>query len=334
MAPNATPPANATVASRFRRLAELLDIEERNPHRARAYRRAADTVERLPGDVSSLLAADDGLARLDALPGIGPDLAGKIAEVCRTGALAALDAAEARLPVGVVRLSALPGLGPERVRRLRTELGVGSPEELGQAIAAGALSRLEGFGPRLQRRLTAAVSKDQPMRWPRAFAAPQAAELLRAVRSLPGVETAEIAGSLRRGRPDVGDIDLVAAAHPGAPVTETFAALPQVAEVLACGPTRATVRLASGLQADLLVVAPESYGAALLHFTGSKPHNISLRRRAKALGLKLNERGLFRGTRRIAGLTEAEVYAALGLRTPPPHLREYPAPPTAAPPEP
>jgi len=317
----AIPSANAVVASRFRRLAELLELEGANPFRVRAYRQAATAVAGLQEDVLKIVARPDGLERLDALPGVGEDLAGKIAEVCQTGRLGLLDAVQARLPTSLVTLSALPGLGPDRIRRLYRELGVQNCEDLRAAVEAGRLRNLPGFGPALERRLANAISRRALPGTPRLDAEPVAEALRQALLALPGVERADIAGSLRRGRSYVGDIDLVATGS-RTNVTTAFAALPQVEEALSCGPSRATVRLAGGLQADLLVVPPESYGAALLHFTGSKGHNIALRRLARRRGLKLNERGLYKNEQRIAGRTEAEIYGALGLTEPLPWQRE------------
>jgi DNA polymerase (family X) len=310
------------VASRFRRFAELLELENANPFRVRAYQQAASTLERLPEDVAEIVRRPDGLEQLDAIPELGRDLAEKVEEICRTGRLGLLDAIQLRLPATLVALSALPGLGPARIGRLNAELGVRTPDALRAAIAAGALKDRRGFGPRLERRLAAALARPSRQRTPRADAEPAAQTLRQALLAMPGVEASDVAGSLRRQRPDVGDVDLVAAAAPGGGVTAMFARLPQVAEVSACGASRATVRLVGGLQADLLVVPAESYGAALLHFTGSKTHNIALRRWARSRGLKLNERGLFRGADRIAGRTEGEIYTALGLVEPPPWLRE------------
>ena len=313
--------ANALVAERFRRLADLLEIEGANPYRVRAYRRAAGTVETLRQDVATL-----PLPALDALPGLGPDLAGKVTEICRTGRLAALDATEAQLPATLVGLADLPGLGPKRIHRLYWSLGVRGAADLRAAAAAGAVRGLPGFGPAMERRLLEALTGADPAsgRWALATARPQAAALEAALRSMPEVSAASVAGSIRRGRPTVGDIDLVAAARDGAQVTRAFTDLPQVDRTIARGRSRATVVLKSGLQADLLVVPSESFGAALIHFTGSKTHNIALRRRAKARGLKLNERGLYQADRRLAGRTEAEVYEALGLAEIPPGQRERP----------
>jgi DNA polymerase (family 10) len=312
------------VAARFRRLADLLEIEGANPFRLRAYRRAALTVERLGPQLLRLLARPDASAALDALPGIGDDLAGKILEVCETGRLRILDDTEARVPPGLVQLLALPGLGPKRVRALHAALGIRSVADLRAALATGAVGRLPRFGDRLAARWAAALASREraPAGWPLATARPQAEQLRRALAGLPGVLAAAVAGSIRRGRPTVGDIDLVVAALPHTEVTRLFAALPEVAQVLACGDRQARVKLASGLQADLWVAAPGSFGATLIHATGGKAHNIALRRRAQALGLRLNEHGLHRGRRRIAGRTEAEVYAALGLPLIPPARRE------------
>lgn len=319
-----SPAPSALVAALFRRLADLLEIEAANPFRVRAYRRAALTVERLGPRLAELLAGPDAYAALDALPGIGDDLAGKIFEVCDTGRLQVLTETEARVPPGLVQLLELPGLGPKRVRALHIALGVRSVADLQTAIESGAVSRLPRFGPRLAATWATALAERRrgPAQWPLAIARTQAEALRRALAQTPGVFTATVAGSIRRGRPRVGDIDLVVAAARGAEVTQRFAALPQVAKVLACGPRQARVKLTSGIQADLWVTTPESLGAALIHVTGAKAHNIALRRRAQALGLRLNERGLHRGRRRLAGRTEAEVYSALGLVFVPPARRE------------
>lgn len=329
MQPAPDPPPTAPVlsgltAARFRRLADLLEIEGANPFRVRAYRRAAVTVERLGARLPELLARPDAYAALDALPGIGDDLAGKILEICETGRLAALDDAERRIPPGLVQLLALPGLGPKRVRMLHAGLGIRGLADLRAALTAGKVARLPRFGGSLAAQWTAALAGPKPpgSRWPLATAQAQAEPLRRALAELPGVVGAAIAGSIRRGRPVVGDIDLVVAALPGAGVTARFIALPEVAHVISCGERQARVKLGSGLQVDLWVAAPESFGATLIHATGAKGHNIGLRRRAQALGMRLNEHGLHRGRRWIAGRTEADVYAALGLRLIAPARRE------------
>lgn len=321
------PPVEAPsglVATRFRRLADLLEIAGANPFRVRAYRRAAVTVERLGPRLTELAARPDAFAALDRLPGIGDDLAGKILEVCETGRLQILADTEAHTPPGLLQLLALPGLGSRRARALHAALGVRSVADLRAALADGRVARLPRFGAKLAARWSAALA-DRPSaldRWPLAVARPQAEALRRALAEAPGVFVAMIAGSIRRGRPLVGDIDLVIASAPNAGVTERFASLPQVVQILARGQRQARVKLASGMQADLWITSPESLGAALIHVTGARAHNIALRRRAQMMGLRLNERGLHRGRRRIAGRTEAEVYAALGLPFFPPTRRE------------
>jgi DNA polymerase (family 10) len=187
------------------------------------------------------------------------------------------------------------------------------------------VARLAGFGARSAARLAAALAhraRSGGERWPRAKAAPVARELIRRLAALPGVEQVEVAGSFRRQRPTVGDLDVLVAARPGAPVAARFVEHPSVAEVLARGRTRSSVRLRSGLQVDLRVVPPECFGAALVYFTGSMAHNLHLRRLGKERGLKVNEYGVWKGDRRVAGRTEQDVYAALGLKAIPPEQRE------------
>lgn len=314
--------ANALVASLFRRVADLLEIQGANPFRVRAYRRAAATATIAQDDFAILSRTPEGRRQLDRLPGIGPDLVEMIGEICRTQRLRLLEDLEAQAPAGLAELLALPGLGPVRVGRLRRELAIRSVDDLRKAVGQGDIARLPGFGRDLEARLSAALSEIPAPRWPLATAELEAEPLLSALLKADGVVAAAVAGSIRRRRPMVGDIDLVAAASPRAEVGYGFVKLPQIHEVLSVGSRRARMKLANGLQVDLLIAAPGSYGAALVHFTGSKAHNISLRRRAQSLGLKLNEHGVFEGRRRIAGRTESEVYAALGLGLPEPTARE------------
>lgn len=317
----AMPLVNAEIAARLNEIADLLEIEAGNPFRIRAYRRAARLVGELPRPVSEMLEAGEDLA---GLPGIGEDLAGKIAALARGEHLPMLDELERRTPPGITALLALPGLGPRRVRQLHETLGVDSLPGLAAALRAGSLRRVPGFGPGIEAALAKALAAggQEPPRMRLALAEQIAASLLARLRAVRGVSRAEVAGSFRRRRETVGDLDIVVAATAPAPVIEAFVTHEDVREVAARGTTRATVRLRGGLQVDLRVVAPESFGAALCYFTGSKAHNIALRRIAGEAGLKLNEYGLFRGRGRIAGATEAEVYAALGLATVPPELRE------------
>lgn len=315
------PVANADIASELDKVADLLDIEGANPFRVRAYRRAARTVGALPRRVADMLAAGENL---DDLPGIGPDLAEKIAVIARGEELPLLDQLEHEVPAGTAALLALPGLGPKRVHQLYATLGIDSVEKLAAAARAGTLRRVPGLGAGTEANLLRALATGagQPPRTLLATAEQVVLPLLEYLRGAEGVERVEAAGSFRRRRETVGDLDIVAAAAPGGPVMARFVGYDAVSRVVEQGATRATVLLRNGLQVDLRVVAPASFGAALCYFTGSQAHNIALRRIAADAGMKLNEYGLYRGTKRLAGATEEEVYQRLGRTFIPPELRE------------
>jgi DNA polymerase (family X) len=309
---------NTQVALRLAEIADLLDIQGANAFRVRAYRQAARTMGNWRGDPRQLV---QGQA---ALPGIGTDLAGKIAEIAATGTCALLDELHHELPAHLAELLRVPGLGPKRVGVLHHALGVDTVAQLHDAARAGQLRGLRGFGPRMEQRLLEASGpqEERPGRHPRAQAQAVAQALLVQLRALPGVLRAEVAGSLRRHRETVGDIDLLVAVRPHGSALQQFVAGPRVRQVLANGRTRASVVLDNGMQVDLRAVPLESFGAAWLYFTGSKAHNITLRRLARRRGMKLNEYGLFAGARCIASATEAEIYQALGLPLIDPVLRE------------
>lgn len=311
------PVQNAEIAAMFDQAAELLEIEGENPFRVRAYRRAARVVEGLPQSVTSLLQAGRDLSEL---PGIGKDLAGKIADIVKTGRFALLEQLKTKLPGEVGAMAALPGLGPKRIKLLTGKLKVHTLDDLRRAIKSGRLHRIRGFGPGIAQKLAAAL--DKPAATKRFKLAVAEAEAEALVAYLKDGGRVVVAGSYRRRRDTVGDLDVLATAAHGASVGAKLARYENVAEVLAQGPTRTTVVLRSGLQVDLRAVPQESYGAALLYFTGSKAHNIALRRLAVERGWKLNEYGLFAGRRRIAGASEEEIYDKLGLAFIPPELRE------------
>lgn len=314
--------ANAAIAAALAEIADLLEVDQANPFRVRAYREAARTIDRLPRPVADMLAAGE---QLDTLPGIGADLAQKITALAKGEKLPTLEALHAKLPRGVTQLLALPGLGPKRVRRLHDALGIDSIEKLRAALAAGAVAQLPGIGASLATKLAAALKEGSGLK-PRVLLATAdaiAGPLLATLAKAPHVERAEIAGSLRRRRETVGDLDFVAAAEDPVPAMQRFLGYHDVKEVLSQGSTRASIVLHSAeLQADLRVVSPVSYGAALLYFTGSRAHAIHLRQLALERGLKLNEYGLFKGARRLAAESEAEIYQSLGLHFIPPELRE------------
>ena len=314
-------PTNLEVAEVFREIADLLDVlgERFKPE---AYRRAARSIEALPEPLEAIAARGE----LRSIPGIGEAIAEKATEVLRTGALAYLGRLRAQVPPGVLELMRLPGVGPKTARRFWTELGIAGPPQLAEAIVAGRLQGVRGFAEKriAQLRATSEAAGTAPPtgRVPIEQAWPLAGAIVHALRAVPTVEEVEVAGSLRRARETVGDLDvLVTAGRPEA-VFDAFSALPEVREVRLRGPTKETVVLRQGLQVDLRVVEPEAFGAALQYFTGSKDHNVRLRSLARDRGLKVNEYGVYRGEERVAGRSEAEVYGALGLAWIPPELRE------------
>lgn len=311
------PVQNAEIAGMFDQTADLLELKGDNPFRIRAYRKAARVIEALPQSVKNMLAHGDDLSEL---PGIGEDLAGKIGEIATTGHFAVLDALKKKLPGEVGEMAALPGLGPKRVKLIYDTLKVRTLEDLRRAARAGRLDELKGFGPTLAGRILEALEK--PKTATRFKLSVAQAEVDALVAYLGDRARVVAAGSFRRRRDTVGDLDLLAVPRDGLEPGDKLARYENVAKVLARGPTRTAVVLRSGLQVDLRVVPEKSYGAALLYFTGSKAHNIALRRLALAHHWKLNEYGLFSGSRRIAGRTEKEVYEKLGLAFIPPELRE------------
>ncbi len=312
---------NAEIARLFRELADLLEIEGANPFRVRAYRTAARTAETHAEPLADL--AKHQPDRLTELPGIGEDLAAKIVEIVTTGRLRLLEETTCRLPKGLAALMRLPGLGPKRVRQLFDQLGVESPRELAKALSAGRVGTLRGFGPRTEARLRTALAEHRDdRRFPLPVASQYGETLLEWLKQSPGVAEAEIAGSYRRRKDTVGDLDILVTARAADPVVRHFVEYPEVEEILARGPTRAAIRLRSGLQVDLRVLDADSFGAGLYYFTGSKSHNIAVRQMARSHGLKVNEYGVWRGETRLAGRSEREVARALGLPLIPPELRE------------
>ena len=306
------PVVNATVTAKFERIADLLDIQGANPFRIRAYRNAARTIGGLGSDVKTLL--EKG-ADLRDLPGIGDDLAAKIREIVETGKSGLLERLQKQVPPAVAELLRIPGLGPKRVRAPYEDLDVQSLEQLLRAASDGRIRELPRFGKKLEDRIVEAVQAQlsKVRRFKLAVAAQYAEPLIAYLKTTLGVGQVVIAGSFRRMRETVGDLDILARAQPSNSVMERFVQYEEVREVLSHGDTRGSVVLKSGLQVDIRVVAPESFGAALHYFTGSKAHNIVIRKLAQVKGLKVNEYGVFRGARRISGDTEQSVYACVGL---------------------
>lgn len=312
---------NAEIADRFEHLADLLELQGANPFRVRAYRNAARFIRGHSRSLAELL--DEG-ADLAELPGIGPDLAGKIATLVRTGHLPLLEQTAKKVPAPLVAMTRIEGLGPKRAQALYKALKIRSLEDLARAARSGRIRELPGFGARTEQliaqRVERAATAEHRLRL--ADAEQVAGPLVDYLRGIDGVKDIEVAGSFRRRRETVGDLDVLVSAARGAKVMDDVVRYEDVAEVQAQGGTRATLRLRNGLQVDVRVVPAAAFGSALHYFTGSKAHNIAVRRMAMARGLKLNEYGIFRGERRVGGRTEDEVFAAVGLPVIPPELRE------------
>ncbi len=315
------PVHNDDIAAIFDEIADLLEIEEENPFRVRAYRNAALSLRSFGQDVATLLQQGEELPKL---PGIGKDLEAKIREIVETGRSSALDELHRQLPVGLVALTKIPGLGPKRVHALYRHLNIQTLDQLRKAAQEGQIHTLPGFGAKTEEHILEAVKAriDSERRFLLAVASRYAEPLAAYLREIPGVKQVVVAGSYRRRKETVGDLDLLATATARSPVMDRFAAYDEVQEVLSKGTTRSTVVLRTGLQVDLRVVPQASFGAALHYFTGNKAHNIAVRRLGQRRGLKINEYGIFRGDERVGGKTEEGVFAAVGLPYIPPELRE------------
>jgi DNA polymerase (family X) len=312
---------NADVARVFSRLATMLEIDGANPFRVRAYREGARIVEEQSESVVSL-AGEEG--RLEELPGIGKDLAQKIREIVSTGTTPLYEEMQKKVPVSVVELTELQGLGPKRVKTLFEVLKIRNRDDLAKAARAEKLRELPGFGETVEKNVLKALdvaSRDRG-RTLLAGAWEVAHALAKHVRAVKGVTQVELAGSFRRRRETIGDLDILVTGGDPETVMSAFVGHDEVTDVLGRGDTKSSVRLRNDLQVDLRHVPEASFGAALLYFTGSKEHNIELRRIAIDKGWSLNEYGLTEGEKVVASRTEEDVYRALGLDWVPPELRE------------
>ncbi|MDP1559480.1 MAG: DNA polymerase/3'-5' exonuclease PolX [Nitrosomonas sp.] len=315
------PSHNADIAVIFEEIADLLEIQGENPFRIRAYRNAARIIGELSQEVYLLLEKHEDLTRL---PGIGDNLSSKIKEIVFNGRCSLLERLHKELPPAITELLKIQGLGPRRVKALYHDLDVQTVEQLYRAARDGRIRALHGFGEKTERNILQAVEAhaNQTQRFKIAVAAQYAEALKSFLAAVPGVIKVTVAGSYRRMRETVGDLDILVVAAPSSPVMQNFVTYEEAVETLSAGNTRASVMLKCGLQVDLRVVPEESYGAALHYFTGAKAHNIAIRRMAQKSGLKINEYGVFRGKTRIAGESESSVYAAVDLPYIPPELRE------------
>ncbi|MFF4384379.1 DNA polymerase/3'-5' exonuclease PolX [Kitasatospora sp. NPDC001547] len=315
------PRLNDQVRELLQEYADLINITGGDAFRARAYEKAARAVGGHPEDLAGL-----DVKGLQQIPGVGRSTAEKIAEYLATGTVPALEALRARIPSGVREMMAVPSVGPKRALALYRDLGISSVDELAAAARAEKLTDLPGFGERSGEKILHGIElmRQSGGRTLLDTATELAEQLVAVLSAVPGCTRCAYAGSLRRMRETVGDIDVLATAEDSAPLMAALTELPYVSEVIGSGSTKTSVRTTQGVQVDLRVVPEEDWGAALVYFTGSKAHNIKLRTMAVRAGLKLSEYGLFEvdGGAKVVSETEEEVYAALGLPWIPPPLRE------------
>ena len=315
------PVRNIDIADIFEEIADFLEIDGANPFRVRAYRNAVRTVSGLGAELKDMVAAGEDLTKL---PGIGKELAAKIHEILETGTAGALIKLQQRIPKTVIEMLKLPGLGPKRVRVLYKDLKIKTLDQLIKAARKGRIRALEGFGEKTETAIVEAVEAraQKEKRYKIAGVTPVVDSLIDFLKNVPGVNDVVAAGSYRRSRETVGDLDILVTARKSSPVMQRFLEYDEVARVLSSGDTRSSVVLRSGLQVDLRRVEQSSFGAALQYFTGSKDHNIAIRRLGQQRGLRINEYGVFRFEKRVAGRTEASVYRSVDLPFIPPELRE------------
>jgi DNA polymerase (family 10) len=312
---------NQEIADIFNEIAEFLEFKNENVFRILAYRRAALNIETLSRDVASLSQQE-----LEEVPGIGKDLAAKVREYLETGRIAKHEELKLGAPPGLLELLRVPGLGPKKAKMLSDKLKVKGIDDLEAAIHAGRLAGLSGFQKKTEENILKGIAflKRGTERRPLGRVLPLVEELIRGVRNNAPVERIEVAGSIRRWKDTVRDIDILVSSKDPAAVMADFVKLPQTGRVLAHGDTKSSIITNDGVQVDLRVVEEDSFGAALQYFTGSKQHNIKLREMGVRAGLKINEYGVFRvpGDKKIGGKNEEDVYGALKLAFIPPELRE------------
>lgn len=308
---------NKEVASVLHEIADLLEIEgvEFKP---RAYRKAAQNIESLGTDIEELAAQ----GKLEKIPGVGKAIAGKIEEYLTTGRLRKLEELRKKIPVDIRALTSVEGIGPKMVKILYEELGVTTLDDLERAAREGKIRRLKGLGEKVEQNIleNIAVARGRQHRFLLGYILPEARRVVELLR--PHVEKIELAGSIRRRKETIGDIDILAVSSHPEKIMDIFTSMNNVEKVLARGTTKSSVRLDSGIQIDVRIVERESFGSALQYFTGSKEHNVAMRKIAIRHGYKLNEYGLFRGEAAVAGADEEDIYHTLGMPWIPPELRE------------
>ncbi|MEP7060549.1 MAG: DNA polymerase/3'-5' exonuclease PolX [Actinomycetota bacterium] len=315
------PRANEAVEQALLEFADLLSILSEDPFKPRAYEKAARAVGGYPDDL-----AGKEIKEILKVPGVGKSIGEKVHEFLTTGVITDLETLRAQIPAGVRDLMTVPGLGPKKAFALFEGLGIGSVDELAAAIGERQIADLKGFGPKTQENILRGITQMASAggRVTLGVATDAARTLIEQLRDLPGVQMISFAGSLRRMRETIGDVDLLVASNDPVPIMEALVSHPAVTRVLARGESKSSVLVERGLQVDLRVVPSKVWGAAMIYFTGSKPHNVRIREMAVRAGLKLNEYGLFdaKTGSLLAAKTEAEVYERLGLPFIEPTLRE------------
>ena len=313
--------SNRDIAEKFIKLADLLELEDENPFRIRAYRNAARIIRSYPKNFHKMVEAGEDLTQIHS---IGDTLAKKIREIVQTGRISLLKRLEKEIPHDLEIMLKIPSLGPKRVRRLHEILHINTLQDLERALKKGEIESVKGFGPKLIQTITEGLKQKryETHRHRLYDVLPIAQALAEELRKIERVDRLEIAGSIRRRRDTVKDIDIVAACFSGSALMERFISHRDVKRVVMKGPTRSSIILKNYLQVDLRVVPPNDFGAALQHFTGSRAHNITLRKMAVKKGLKINEYGIFHSDKRIGGEKESDVYEILNMQYVEPELRE------------
>lgn len=311
---------NLEIAQMFERIADILEFKGENRFKINAYRKASRAIGSLSEDIEHLHKEN----RLMDIPGVGSGIAEKITEYLDTGKMSKYEEAIKGVEMGLIKLMDIPGLGPSTLKMVYKELGIKDVEGLEKTASEGRLRVLKGMGEKKEENILRGIRlfKESQQRISIGKALPLVKEIINSLRKKTGVKEIEPAGSLRRMKETIGDIDILASGSNGKEIISAFVSLPTVKDVLASGETKGSIIVEGNIQVDLRVVEKGSFGAALQYFTGSKLHNIHLREMAKRLGLKISEYGIFRGDKKIGGEIEEDIYSAIGLDWIPPELRE------------
>ncbi|MEM2144912.1 MAG: helix-hairpin-helix domain-containing protein [Candidatus Jordarchaeaceae archaeon] len=313
---------NFEIAKTLKEIAVFLEMEDVQ-FKPRAYEKAARSIEALQEDVEEIY-KKGGIKALMAIPGVGKSIAEKIEELVKTGRLKYYEELKEKVPVDLESLSGIEGLGPKTIKTLWTELKIRNIEDLEKAALAHKICKLPGFKEKTEQNILKGIefAKKSKGRYILGFTLPLIRDIEHRLKSLPGTKKVVVSGSVRRMKETIGDADFLVISDSPKAVMDFFVSMPEVINVIGKGETKSSVKLKTGMDVDVRVVPEESFGAALQYFTGSKDHNVALRRIAQEKGWKLSEYGLFEGDKRIAGKTEEEVYEKLGLQWIPPELRE------------